>query len=293
VYDESKLSTKEKVRQNHVMDAVRLKADWAHDHIADLDSAMERFFDSKPNPYRIEWERDSQTSEYVYHFRGASPYPRDIVGHVGDALHNLWSSLDHLAWQLVIANGGSPGRDTCFPIWGPLNKDPNGFFYKSVKGIRPDAIKDIAAQEPYKGGNDKLWLLHELDRLDKHREILGIGTTHLGHSALPSKKREAQEDWIESHPGTELVPPMDHLVVSAAQVRMLKPGDELLRVPYAEYDPHMDFRLAVAFDVPGVVEAKPVLDTLREMEQVVFEIICDFRTAGHFRLVSVTHPIPS
>jgi hypothetical protein len=284
VYDESTLSTEERVRQNQVMDAVRLKADWAHDHITDLDRAMELFFDTQPSPFRIEKEIDSQTSEYVYRFRGASPYPRDIVGHVGDALHNLRSSLDHLAWQLVLAAGTElPGVHTCFPIWDPAKRGPK-FLKKSVQGMSPDAKKDIADLKPHKGGDDRLWLLHELDRLDKHREILGIGTLHLGHSALPSKKREAQEDWTKSYPGAELVPSMDHLLVSAAQVRMLKPGDELLRVPYAEYDPHMDFRLAVAFDVRGVVEAKPVLDTLREMEQVVFEIICDFRTAGHFRL---------
>jgi hypothetical protein len=64
---------------------------------------------------------------------------------------------------------------------------------------------------------------------------------------------------------------------------MLKPGDELLRVPYGEYDPRTDFQLAVALHVPGVVEAKPVLDTLLEMKQIVFKIVCDFRTAGHFR----------
>lgn len=282
MYDESKLSTEEKVRQNHVMDAVLRKAKWAGVHITDLDTAMERFFDTEP--YRVRTEKDSETSEYVYYFMGVSPYPRDIVGHVGDALHNLRSSLDHLACQLVLASGAEVKRYTCFPIYNRSTKDHQGFFDKSVKGMRPDAINDIAAWKPYKGGNDTLWLLHELDRLDKHREILGIGTSHLGHSARPSKKREAQKDWIKSHPRAELVPPMDHLLVSAPQVRMLKPGNELLRVPYAEYDPRMDFQLAVVLDVPGVVEAKPVLDTLMEMKQIVFKIVCDFRTAGHFRL---------
>jgi hypothetical protein len=263
------------------MDSVLLKAKWADDHITDLDSAMERFFDT--NPYRIEKEKNSQTAESVYYFRGGSPYPRNIVGHVGDALHNLRGSLDHLACQLVRANGGEVKRHTCFPIWGPLNKDPQAFLAKSVEGVRPDAVNAIEACKPYKGGNDTLWLLHELDRIDKHREILGIGTSHLGHFAVPSKKREMMEDWIKSHPG-QLDPPMDDLLLSAPQVRMLKPGNELLRVSRAEEGTFIDFQLAVAFDVSGVVEAKPVLDMLLEMKRIVFEIVCDFKNAGHFRL---------
>ena len=35
---------------------------------------------------------------------------------VGEVAHNLRSSLDHLVWQLVIANGGSPDHRNAFPI---------------------------------------------------------------------------------------------------------------------------------------------------------------------------------
>lgn len=35
----------------------------------------------------------------------------------GDCVHNLRSALDHLAVQLVIANGGAAGNKTSFPIW--------------------------------------------------------------------------------------------------------------------------------------------------------------------------------
>lgn len=35
---------------------------------------------------------------------------------VGDYVHNVRSALDHVVWQLVIANRGAPGRHTQFPI---------------------------------------------------------------------------------------------------------------------------------------------------------------------------------
>lgn len=36
------------------------------------------------------------------------------------------------------------------------------------KGMCPKAIKAIDALKPYKGGNDALWRIHELDNIDKH-----------------------------------------------------------------------------------------------------------------------------
>jgi hypothetical protein len=35
---------------------------------------------------------------------------------IGEFLHNTRSSLDHLAWQLVLSNSGEPSLATCFPI---------------------------------------------------------------------------------------------------------------------------------------------------------------------------------
>ena len=35
----------------------------------------------------------------------------------------------------------------------------------------PKVIKAIDALKPYKGGNDALWRIHELDNIDKHRAL--------------------------------------------------------------------------------------------------------------------------
>ena len=102
---------------------------------------------------------------------------------VGELLHDLRSSLDHLAWILVVENGGDPTQDTRFPI---LKVAPAA----NKKGINPpphvaggastDALAIIDAAQPYKWGprfaEHPLWVLHELWNIDKHRHIVLKGT---------------------------------------------------------------------------------------------------------------------
>src|SRR5919199_1097563 len=53
-------------------------------------------------------ERDDGRSEYVFRFGRVPAVPPVLSAIIGDAIHNLRVSLDHLAWQLVIATGGTP-----------------------------------------------------------------------------------------------------------------------------------------------------------------------------------------
>jgi hypothetical protein len=60
----------------------------------------------------------------------------------------------------------------------PIAKDLNAYESSKagkVKGMRPEAVKAIDALSPYKGGNDPLWRIHELDIIDKHRALFTVG----------------------------------------------------------------------------------------------------------------------
>jgi hypothetical protein len=60
-------------------------------------------------------EFNRQTSEYV--IRGKVTKPTGEIGVIaGDAVHNLRSALDHLAWQLALLNTAKPHPRTQFPI---------------------------------------------------------------------------------------------------------------------------------------------------------------------------------
>ena len=93
-------------------------------------------------------------------------------------VHDLRSALDHLAWQLVEANGGTP-RDrpgepqTAFPIRTEAPK--NGL---RIHGdVAPAALEVVEALQPYNVSPESpadavLWHLHRLDVIDKHHELL-------------------------------------------------------------------------------------------------------------------------
>lgn len=46
-----------------------------------------------------------------------APQDGDINLSLADFAYNLRSGLDQLAWQLCLAGGGTPGRNTMFPIF--------------------------------------------------------------------------------------------------------------------------------------------------------------------------------
>jgi hypothetical protein len=102
----------------------------------------------------------------------------DVVAISGDLIHNLRSALDHLAQQLVFV--GSPhlttstiSRHIGFPIAKSVT-DYETIKAGKVEGMRPEAKEAIDRLKPYKGGNDPLWRVHELDNIDKHRALFTV-----------------------------------------------------------------------------------------------------------------------
>jgi hypothetical protein len=105
-------------------------------------------------------------------FRTIPTLPFDVVSIAGDIVHNLRSALDHLAHQLVLV--GSPDTAPSRRIEFPIAETPIKYEAekaRKVEGMRPEAIEAIDRLKPYKGGNDALWRIHELDNIDKHRAL--------------------------------------------------------------------------------------------------------------------------
>lgn len=90
---------------------------------------------------------------------------------LGDFVHNCRSSLDHLATDLVLANGGGIS-DVYFPTG--VNKE--GFHKSLTKGVRKAGKKVVAKlidAEIYRGGKGAyIRGLHELDIADKHKMLI-------------------------------------------------------------------------------------------------------------------------
>src|SRR4051812_2662692 len=111
----------------------------------------------------------------------------DVVTMAGDVVHNLRSALDHLAQQLVaVGMACAPIRPLLpvemrqieFPIAETLEKY-EAEKARKIKGMLPEAVEAIDRLKPYKGGNDVLWRIHELDIIDKHRALFTLAHNFL------------------------------------------------------------------------------------------------------------------
>jgi hypothetical protein len=147
--------------------------------------------------------------------------PVDISICAGEALYQLRSALDHIAFEPVKANKtGQPlppnWEETCeFPLRCKLSKGatlprPQGEFERVLPCISPVAFAFIQALQPYYGsGLSEImgWLAH-LSNIDKHR-YLNLTVTNLAYREtviLPS-------GWVSQHRtgiqhGTEIPSPI-------------------------------------------------------------------------------------
>jgi len=93
---------------------VDLKLSRANAQIADLRQRVEVALD--PRNYSFALEHDSATRMHVYRVHGLPAVPPEWALEIGEIVYQLRSALDHLAWQLVLLDGGTPGHLTDFPI---------------------------------------------------------------------------------------------------------------------------------------------------------------------------------
>lgn len=162
---------------------IRQKVHRAKKHISDFEIAREGFLGEEPAGVASKLNPQSGDEEfYITHLKIV---PVEFGLMAGDAIHNLRAALDHLAWQLVLANNETPTVRTCFPITDTATTHQSGA-KRPVDGMADAAIDAINAAEPYKGGNDALWLLHRLDIADKHHALLTT-VVRMGGEVLKSR----------------------------------------------------------------------------------------------------------
>ena len=155
-------------------EGINAKIRRAGDQTSSLKDDMEKFCADIRQSIVHEFSQDAD--EQVWVFRDATPtVPIEWSVRLGEILYNLRSALDHLVWQLVLANGQNPGRHNAFPI---VNKpcDWQGAT-SQLKGVTLRVQAMIERLQPYTGGRDfpfdvwAFWTLHSLCNIDKHRYL--------------------------------------------------------------------------------------------------------------------------
>ena len=228
----------------------------------ELQQRVAAYFASRP--FTIEKE-EATTGDLVFRVRIRACVPDDLGAVIGDVIHNARAALDLIIWQAVLANGGTPGKPSCFPI----TKDAPSYQKTrstALAGASADVFTLVDRLQPYAGGNDALWRLHSLDILDKHRVLVPVGAAYrqfilnVELPKIPGMPEGCKVPPIAIRPADRQFPLQDGDAVFAicAAARGTSHGFE---------DPQ--FRFEIAFGDGQVVDGEPVFGVL---EAVVKEV---------------------
>jgi hypothetical protein len=232
---------------------LKIKVERAKKHIRDLETTILDCRDKRL--YAGLSDDDPQTGQIMRYYEWLPVFPFEVLSIAGDAIHNLRSALDHLTYQLAIVGSGKPpGKCVQFPFAN--NRDAyESEKARKVEGIRPEAVKAIDDLRPYKGGDDVLWRIHELDNIDKHRFVFVIGKDVL-----------FEAPWY-NHEFPFLIRP-----------RTLNTDAPLFSGIFeSEVEQNVNFSIEEAVCEPQVAESNALLPSLRRSAGKVESIICDFR----------------
>jgi hypothetical protein len=169
------------------LEGIDLKLNRAADRFGALTKAANKFL-SDPKSCTLAMEDHPQPPGLILRVKEATSPPLELGLLIGEVVQQYRSALDHLAFQLLIANtqGRIPvklAKRSEFPIFnsGPEFRGKNsrkgkpswGSGLGKIRGIHPDAQAVIERLQPYhrrkNPGTRALWQLHELANIDKHR----------------------------------------------------------------------------------------------------------------------------
>ena len=191
-----------------VPENVRMKLDWARHHMGEATRATNSFIST--TPYVLTRQLEDGGAKHVYVFAKYTEPPPEIGLHVGDCIHNLRSSLDHLA--VALAHKGARDRVSTltekqerriqFPIVKCQDDWDNAITQHSLRYVPEAALQEILLLQPFcrRGAQydaDFLWRIGQLDNADKHRKLISAATVVHMECALPPNVPDPKEVQVQ------------------------------------------------------------------------------------------------
>jgi hypothetical protein len=239
---------------------VEMKFQRAREHAAELERRVREFLES--TPFEVYEEEEQATGDLVTRVRVHRQPPPELSLIIGDIVHNARTALDHLAWQLVRANGVQPEEKTAFPIAWSKDSFPS-YAKKCLKGVNKKTFAAVEELKPYRGGDERFWRLHRLDIEDKHHLLIPVGAAHrnvvlsmsfLGHEDTPP----AEFPPLALKPADRQYPLQDGAVVFRVMKAAREADETSFRSQYG-------LTFEVAFGDGLIIAGEPVVPTLAKL----------------------------
>lgn len=251
---------------------ITLKMERAKEHITDLEQELRAFLEN--NPYKVGSKKDPETRKLVYYVTAVEPVPDRLSVIAGDAIQNLMSALDHLAYQMVCKDTSDAPPNPNW-IYFPIADDAAKYEakkYGKMEGASQNTFDAIDTLKPYKGGNDLLWVLYRLNNIEKHRLLLTVGSQAAGVN-IGQNIAKLVSDTFPTEAVTAFES-MNIFVMPADTGFPLKPGFELFIGGVDDKpNPKQEFRFDVVLSESGIIDGEPLLKTVNQFSVLVDAII--------------------
>ncbi len=241
---------------------IKAKIERAKEHVSDLEVSINDF---KSEPFIRNYNR------YTKPPRSIEQESTRWAVIVGEVVHQLRSSLDHLACQLVEANGGTVTKQTMFPILDS-SKDYEAGIEGMLDGASVKAIRFVKALKPYNGGNQSLFALHRLNIADKHRLLITVGAVRESVSAPTSAQASRYKD-----KGIRVVPKRADGTFEFAPYIDTFPLEDSAEIfstiSKAKLYPNANLTFEIVFGEKGVFDREPLVPSLLNLTNIIEGII--------------------
>lgn len=242
----------------------RLKIARANRHIRDLENIFEVFISS--NPYKVVFDKNPQNMNWAISADFEEKIPVETSAIIGDAIHNLRSSLDHLAALAIRIGGQEPGFRNSFPIYPNQATFDTGYAEK-LTGAPREFVEFVVGLNPH-GENpaSNIYPVGKLNNLDKHDTMIpSIGVFSVKNIQIRDSNRNTFT--------------IGEIVTTGNGVVNIAQFGGVERV---EVNSDTEVAMKVVFNETSVLNGEPIVDSLRSLSQICSEIIS---AAGNIEFV--------
>ena len=252
----------------HPLAASLAKIERAKKELRELDLTLKGFM--APDPYGVVTYCDCETREEVWATRVSGNVPDDAMVLAGNIAGNLRSAFDILAGRIKVTGRRNPVTKHYFPIFSdPVEYQTTG--RGQIRGASPYAMSLAERLQPYHRGNDyakhPLWIIHELDILQKHNDLVLIGAA-------------ARTQTFSLGAGNSGVLYVERMTLGFPDgICPLVDGTPFFRFKFGSPDVNMEAQYAffVAFDQAGAGQGEAVIPLLKQLIDFTQSAIESFR----------------
>jgi hypothetical protein len=222
----------------------------ANDHIKRLKKRTDSFFLKVPHQRVIEKDAEGLDAHLI---RFKKKIPQSCIDSATEALEALRSVLDQTGYAAAVLGGAAVPKSSKFPA-GDTPTDITNDIRRGCKDLPPSVASLFESFQPYKGGNNPLWVLNKLRNathtvLNPMAIIAGGMKIHkmeiTGTGKIPAPIWDAEKN----------------------EIVFARTG------PGAKYNFNIEISLFVALGDPSIVNPAPAVELLKAMAGEVKRVL--------------------